>query len=307
MEHPEVASPMMLNKLVAKYGIQSGSDYNPGSKDAIDVRPPQWEIVLIDAMNRMNRSNLTNWAFAIERYHFNGSQVFGGLHDNLLQMSDEDIRKFILREAREHPEVARAERLNALVARYKIQIQLAAVPSNPPGSDGGLHDALATMKRKELVEVAFTLERYHFKGEAVFGGLHDNVWNLSNEEVKDFIKKELNEHPEVANLKRIKELTALYSQGQNIRLSLADNDKILENIKSFDRKHIKAYAIAMDHYDLERNPERVGGIDDYIGQIHTAEIIEYIERFIGTYPELNSKSKIEGELMKKYGIEFKDD
>jgi len=185
-EHPELTASE-IESLSQKYGTNR-------------------TLTISDTITTMNRKNLTNMAFTLERYHHNGSKVFGGLHDRISKLSDDEIKQYILKELNEHPEIACIKKINNLSKEYKKKPKILA----QAGNDGGLHDILPRMERKNLVKMAFLLERYHKNGTIVQGGLHDYVFNLSKSEVKDFIIKELKEHPEINNKKQIMKLTKEY-------------------------------------------------------------------------------------------------
>jgi len=106
--------------------------------------------------------------------------------------------------------------------------------------------------------------------------------------------------------KKLTELTTEFKQGnENVKLTLEDDEKISSQLKTLERKHLLAYAIAMDHYHHEKNPKMLGGIDDSRTALHTEELRNHMNNFMQRYPELDSIAKC-NELMNKYKIEFKD-
>jgi hypothetical protein len=299
-EHPELDSKDKLESLINKYQVSNGPVIGGDGG-------------LHDIIFRLPRETLNTWALTTEAYHrdINHQHLLGGLDDYISSLSNEQVIDYIMKEIKEHPEIAFKAKLDGLAKKYNInsnsvhEVSSQQGEVNMPGADGGLHDVIATMKRRDLVDWAFALEHYH-NGGPVLGGLHDYIFNLSNEEVKARIIKELGEHREINTMTHMQELMNKFNQAKNATFKLfAGEDKISSQVKTLDRRHTLAYALSMDHYDSEKNPDKMGGIDDFVDAMHTEELKLYITKYLQMYPELDSIAKCE-ELMKKYGIEFKD-
>lgn len=161
-----------------------------------------------DALMGMERKDLEKWALAAERYHKEKSEIKtrGGLHDRIFSMSDQDLREYIFNKSEEYDEINSTEAMNDLVKKYKIGERKGNFERPILGGDGGLSGVLATGEKAQLVKYALALEKYHNKGNEVVGGIHDQIDNWTREEVVEYIIKETDEHKEVNNLGKIKQL-----------------------------------------------------------------------------------------------------
>jgi hypothetical protein len=68
---------------------------------------------------------------------------------------------------------------------------------------------IETMDREKLTTMAIHLEKYHRKelGQGhVLGGIHDYIFRLTEEEIRNYIMKEIKEHPDLNNVKKLHSL-----------------------------------------------------------------------------------------------------
>jgi len=117
--------------------------------------------------------------------------MLGGLDDYINTLSNQEIANYILKEAHEHPELNSKDKLNALTQQYSSPI----VTGANLGGDGGLHAVLFRLPREKLITLALTTEAYHrdVLDRHLFGGLDDYISTLSNEQIIEYIIKEVRE------------------------------------------------------------------------------------------------------------------
>jgi len=125
-EHPEIANQEKLDSLANKYNIKMNSVHEEAPKD-LQAQSPQAvddedNEGLGDILFRTNRATLNKWALACEKYHrqVKNIHVIGGLNDYVTTLSDEQVMGYIVRLAREHPEIGSPAKLNELVSNYHI-------------------------------------------------------------------------------------------------------------------------------------------------------------------------------------------
>lgn len=301
-EHPEIASAQQLNGLVTKFSISEPTPIlNSTSEKSNDSRGG-----LHDYIWRTDRETLNKWALTSENYHrkVNNLNLFGGLHDFISTLSNEQVINYILNKTKDYPELASAEKLNSLSAEYGItgkDHQLAKM-----GGDGGLHDFIWRLPRTTLERWAFAAEKYHNKNQMILGGLHDYIGNLDNKQVIEYIMQQVKEHPEIASAAKLDSLVTEYGLAENDSApSLGASGNIYggglhDVVATLERSSLIAYALAMDSYSHEKQP-RIGGIHDYVNQLEDNQIRNFILKQAQNFPELNSRIAVEG-LIKKYNI-----
>jgi len=303
-EHPEIASSTKLDTLVSQFKI-SGKTHKAIAPTA-PTGPIGGDGGLHDYIFRIERETLNTWALATEKYHrkANNLHLMGGLDDYIHSLSKDQVIEYIMKEVKEHPEIASGKKLDSLVSEYQIKNPAShgGLSSGPIGGDGGLHDYIWTLSRPKLESYAFVFENYHNNNQQVLGGLHDYINTLSNQQVIDYIMKEAKEHPEIANASKLDTLV-------NGSVPVPESKPVMggglhDVVRSLDRKNLIAYALAMDEYSHEKSP-RIGGVDDYVYKLNDSEIRNFILKQAETYPELNSKMAVEG-LVKKYAISVRD-
>jgi hypothetical protein len=166
---------------------------------------------VIDYVMSLKRQDLIEVAYSLERYHriiFNQTGLMGGLHDYVFRISDDLIRNFIFKELNEHPEICEKSHLVKLVNLTESQTEELKKYKRDFIIGDGIHDYLATLDRPIMNRIALALENYHRKqkDEFMFGGLHDYIDQISEEDLRSYIIKEANEHSEINSVSAIKDL-----------------------------------------------------------------------------------------------------
>lgn len=167
-----------------------------------------------DYVKNMERSELIELAYTLENYHrkVKGQKhLMGGLHDYVFKIPDDHIRKYIFDELLEHPEICKKEAILSLLKESNLSTEEEKDRDFMMG--GGIHDFLYSLESADLKKLALGLEAYHRKqkDEFVFGGLHDYINSITDEELRTYISKEVNEHQEVNEITKLKELMANFN------------------------------------------------------------------------------------------------
>jgi hypothetical protein len=188
-EHPEINDILQLDKIVNDYKrIQEVKTY----------------------IASLFRDDLIKLSFSCEKEHkkeHGMEHSLGGLHDYIWQMTDDQIREYVMKESQEHENINSVEKLNLLLGRDST----------------GIKAYLANLLRDDLVSLAFKCEEQHKKSHGnvqSIGGLHDFIWSLSDDQISDYIMKESKEHEELNSAEKL-----------NLLLTKKSDDKKEENLK----------------------------------------------------------------------------
>jgi hypothetical protein len=279
-EHPELSDQGKLDTLSTKYNINANSVHNVQA-----ASPIGGEGGLHDYIWRTERPVLNKWALATERYHrkINNITLRGGLDDYINSLTNQQVIEYIMKEAKEHPEIASSQKLESLVSEFGIsESTVHSIPSvaSPIGGDGGIHDYIWRMDRPSLNKWALTTEAYHRnanKQQQLIGGLHDYIATLSNQQVIDYILREVKEHPEL-NAGKLDSLSAEYGITGEVErpLKMGGNDGGLHDyIWRLPRTTLDSWAFAAENY---HNKEQliIGGLHDYIATLSNQQVIDFI-------------------------------
>jgi hypothetical protein len=157
---------------------------------------------LHDHIAKFNRPKLEAVALALEKYHRKDlpEKKIGGMHDYIWRIHDEELRSYIIREAKEHPEVDDITIIDEMAKEFSKKEDEIILHS-------GIHDLLSVLDRDPLNKLAFKMERYHRKQtgtEKYMGGLHDYITYMPNEEIKNYIIREIKCHPELNSVEALR-------------------------------------------------------------------------------------------------------
>jgi hypothetical protein len=173
---------------------------------------------LHDYLFNKSRDELIKIALVLDQYHREINHlpgIEGGIHDYINKLSDHEIREFISKEANEHPEVNNSDGIEKLL-RGEIKKDNDTV-------DKEVGNYLLNLDRENLMKIAFNAEKYHKKVnhmEGSLGGLHDYIWNLSDDKIREYITKEVKEHSDLNKLETLKSM--INDTNENITLLSTD-------------------------------------------------------------------------------------
>lgn len=175
-EHPEINDILHLEKVVSHYKItQEIKSY----------------------LAKLPREDLIKLSYICEKQHkkeHGMEHALGGLHDYIWKMSDDGIKVYIMKESEEHEELNSVEKLNLLLGKE---------------GNSGIKTYLSTLLRDDLVRLAFKCEEQHKKAQGsihTFGGLHDFIWSLSDDQIREYIMKETREHAELNSTDKLSKI-----------------------------------------------------------------------------------------------------
>lgn len=203
--------------------------------------------------------------------------ILGGLHDYIDSLSDDKISKIIFDYISIMPEY---KDISALEALAKIE------HTEPPTKFADkLRDGY--FSRSKLEALALAADKYDIdhQEEKRFGGLHDYIRELRNQELVDFIDSMLKKYNE------LKEGTVLEDLANGKTLSLND---FSAKISKLDHDTLVHWAIAVDEYDRENSSIlRLGGVHDYAYRLSIEELNVILLEFAGRWPEILKDGFIE--------------
>jgi hypothetical protein len=218
----------------------------------LDKQPTQMSNI-DNYLTSLPRESLETLTIELERYHrraLREENIMGGLHDYLKRIDNSELISYALREIEEHPELNDLTILEQLVNQNKFNFD----------------KFLSQQSRANLIHIAIGLEKYHKKQtstEQYLGGLHDYIMHLSEQEIKNFIFRELKCHPELD----ISSLQAFIQNEDNKNFENAKN-KIFLSVKSIDEilQDANREKLELILNDLNR---QVGGKYKYLmGNLH---------------------------------------
>jgi len=98
----------------------------------------------------------------------------------------------------------------------------------------GIEEHLKNLSKEDLIKLAFQCEKYHNKllyGESrpIMGGLHDYIWRLNEDQIREIILKEIKEHPEINSLEKLKGLYYGVPRSEEVVVMLDEGTEPTEN------------------------------------------------------------------------------
>jgi hypothetical protein len=162
-------------------------------------------------------------------------------------------------------------------------------------------DYVMNLDRPNLIELAYTLEKYHRRvtgGKDLMGGLHDYVFKIPDDQMRNYIFDKLNEHSEIAKKDKLIELVK-ESKSQTEESHTHDRDFIVaegihEYLKALPRKSLEKLALGLENYHRKiRDEFLLGGLHDYINQISEEDLSAYILKEANEHAEINSVQKLD--------------
>jgi hypothetical protein len=169
-------------------------------------------------------------------------------------------------------------------------VLFSAVFTQPmPGS--GIHDYLPTLNREQLERWALAAEYHHnlSYGEMTIGGLHDYIGSLTNADLMKYITNKTKEHPELNDITFFRRLLKkLNYEGDN---SSAKFEGLEAVVPKLNRQDLERFALSLEHYHRKvNNITLFGGLHDYIYNVTSTFLQEYINLEIKEHPEINNRN-----------------
>jgi len=170
-----------------------------------------------DALGTASKEQLMMWALTTEAYHrdINHQHLMGGLDDYISSLSRDQIVSYILKETKEHPELANTDKLNSLGQKYNISANAIHSDDQSMGINlpKTIENILAYSDRSTINKYALASEKYfrEMKGVRLMGGLHDYISTLTNDQVINYILEKSQIYPELGNISYLASLVQKYN------------------------------------------------------------------------------------------------
>ena len=160
-----------------------------------------------DHLYAYDRDKLISITFALEKYHrkvLKEEDLEGGLHDYFWRIPDDELRAYIIREVKEHPEIDDITKIEELAKEFEKK------PEDFEISEG-VKNYLIRANRENIINLALKLERYHRKKtgtEKFLGGLHDYIFYITDDDIRNYIYREIKENKEINDVNQLEKLLA---------------------------------------------------------------------------------------------------
>jgi HD superfamily phosphohydrolase YqeK len=170
------------------------------------------DLGITDWAFRLNRKTLEVFALTCESYDNDKSGkgfLIGGIHDELQEMTNQEIANFIINIVKKYKELDSYAKLDEVSRTLGFNTATSEVFLQ---NEGGLHDYIWRVPREILIKWALTAEN-HFRvkeSKEFEGGLHDYIDQLPNQEIIEYIMKKAQEYPELDNAETLDRLSIEY-------------------------------------------------------------------------------------------------
>lgn len=166
--------------------------------------------------------------------------------------------------------------------------------------DKDVFEYVQGMDRRDLIDLAYSLEKYHRQvlgQKGMMGGLHDYVFRIEDDRIREYIYKELVEHKEICDREKLQQLVAK-SERRTEELPEFDRDMVMgggihEYIHNLERKDLNTLALALEKYHRKQKDDFIfGGLHDYINDISEEDLRSYIAKEANEHDEINNIKSI---------------
>jgi HD superfamily phosphohydrolase YqeK len=170
---------------------------------------------LHDIIPTLSREEMENWALTIENYHRmvnNQTDFDGGLHDYIRMLNKTEIVDYISAELREHPEINNKKVFNQLLKNFGKAIPKTLKFLGFSGKETiDLEKYVLGLDRDTIMKYALALEKYErdITGIHPYGGLHDYINSLSDNQIRAYILEKTKRFPEINTPDKLDEVSLL--------------------------------------------------------------------------------------------------
>lgn len=245
------------------------------------------------SLDTFDKTTLTKYALAAERYmkiKSGKEHTYGGLHDYIRNLTEEQIKNVILGFTEKYPELYKNNLLDSLSNQSVLSLS-------------EIKTKLEAKELTTLYAIALSCENYEREKEHDhrLGGLHDYIYSLDKAATVNIILSFVKHNPELTIENKLESL----SETAELVKSALVLGGIEDYIRNFSRAELAKMALASESYDEEKKGKKLGGLHDYIDSLNESEIMEKIFQYIKEYPELKVAGKLESLAgIQKYGFVF---
>lgn len=162
-----------------------------------------------------------------------------------------------------------------------------------PGS--GIHDYIHGLQREDLEKWALAAEKYHKvslgNDRESMGGLHDYIRLMSNNELKEYITKEAQEHPEINSVSAFKALIEKHSIQGPRRHKVGGDGGLSSMLWRTERETLIKWALACEKY--HNNGQIIlGGLHDILPNMTREDLLIFIRKETKEHDELNHLGRL---------------
>lgn len=169
---------------------------------------------LHDNIFLMPRNVLFKWALALKAFENsknpNEKKDLLKLNKEFSNMSNFDLIQFILSLTRKYKEIDSESQLNKLSENFKIEKFI-----NKSQKIKILKENLLKAKREDLDKFALACEFHERKGKKLFGGLHDYIRLLTNEQVIQYIIEKAEKYKELNSIEKLQKISEIQKEIKN--------------------------------------------------------------------------------------------
>jgi len=250
-----------------------------------------------DSLMSLSRDSLIKYALASEAYHKeinNQQHMIGGLHDYIFNLSNEQLAEKIKQATNEHKEINSIQKLQVLVNGKpldRVMIERERIA----------REYLKTLSNQMLQRCALGVESFHKMKTTspMYGGLHDYIQSLSDQEIIEYIVMEVSNHHEI-----LTNFHSICSSSTGSSSSMVESEpEMIEMLSMMEMSALKSYSKVLSKYNLEKMHLTGSTNEEGINQLTKSQLLTYISTMLKKFPELNSFSSLES-LRKTYGIDI---
>lgn len=241
-------------------------------------------------LSYMSRLKLESYAFACEIYSRKNVTIFGGLHDYIDTLQEDDLIKYILNVTGEYKELLENNKLEEISKIESVQIE-------------DLRDLLASLQKYELAVVAITADEYDREHTGKRGGIAEYVYTLTEAQIIDIIVEKATKYPELRVERFFKSLIQRYEE----RVSFANFYHASFLIQKLTKNDLLEIAYACEKFENSKSSQsfKLGGLHDYAWKLSEDALRVIILDYLRAYPELTHISFLE-ELLTTVKLVVKD-
>jgi hypothetical protein len=262
-------------------------------------------IQLTNMLRAKSVEDLRKYALKVEKWQKDSKQdTKGGIHDYVRLLDHEACMKYILSASLKYQELLETETFLSIVAEESLNFLAVDAEETSPKM-GGLHDFIFRLERTELVNLAFSAEKFSFevKGSTLMGGLHDTINSMSNIDIASYILEKAREHKELDNYTFLTGLTEKYGFVQPEVTVAFGAGGLHDYIFRENRATLEKWALTAEkHHRFVNNKQMLGGLHDYISALTTEEVAEFVLKEAAEHKELDSAEGL-NKLAIHYGVE----
>lgn len=253
----------------------------------------------IESLDPNNIEELRNIAIALDEEVRIIHPKVGGVAETAPRMSAAELIKSIFSNAL----ILKSFDIKELIEIHKDRLQFSkdigkiSKTKNPKKSlrvpVSSILDLMRVASIEELRVLAIIADEVTRKYNHKRGGIREHVYEMSREELYQVIIHAYEVYPKDFDLNKLDELRITYADAIRFaeeyhevakKSNAHEGVNSIENfLKSLDLKGLRKLAIALDEYDREINPDRMGGVAEFVNSLSEPELVKIITNYLIQY------------------------